>query len=97
MVYTRKELGKTVNHETLETALRKAAKEIGLKERKEKDVSEIGECTCTTFHFKKFPFQAIEITTYNHGCPTDFFRVYAEGIASKKTVEIFIKRVHDYL
>ncbi|MCH8325827.1 MAG: hypothetical protein IIB83_04595 [Bacteroidetes bacterium] len=97
MVYLREELGKTVSHKVLEAALIKAAEETGLKKRDNGDVSEIGECTCTTFHFKKFPFQDIEIATYNHGCPTDFFRVYSEGIASKKIVERYIERVHDCL
>ena len=97
MVSLREELGKTVSHKVLEAALIKAADETGLKKMGDPDVSERGECTCTTFHFKRFPFQAIEVTTYDHGHPTDFFRVYTDGITSKKTVERYIERVHNYL
>ena len=97
MISIREELGKKVDHKTLEAAIKKAAKETGLTMKDKPDVSENGECTCTKFHFRRFFLPAIEVVTYNHGGPIDFFRIYADGITSKKTVEAYVERVHNYL
>ena len=88
-----------VDRETLETALREAAKEIGLEIRDE-NIPTNNKCISTKFYLRGRFFSSMQVTTYDHGRPIDFFRVntgHPFGRASKKTVERYIERVHNYL
>lgn len=98
MTYVKEPLKEPVSYQTLEGALKKAAEETGLKI--ESDVNPGKECNITTFYLKGPIFKSMEIHVYNHGKPIDFFSVYAgppSGRASKRKVNAYVGRVHDYL
>ena len=98
MTYIKEKLDEPVNYKTLEAALIKAAEETGLKI--DNDMNPEKGCNTTTFYLKGLVRMSMEIHVYDHGKPIDFFSVYAGppfGRASKRKVNIYIKRVHNYL
>ncbi len=98
-------IGKTVDYKTLETALLKAAKDIGLKAYvKDKfnksyklgSVKEVQEYNSTNLFLKGKLFNVMQVSIYGKK-PTDYFFVEEKGFASEKRVQEYLSAVSQYL
>ena len=101
---TKVNIGKTVNYETLETALVKAAKDVGwkaqVKDEFEKiyklgSVKEVQVYDATNFFLRGKLFNAMQVRIYGKK-PTDYFFVRM-GFASEKRVQEYLNAVSQYL
>ena len=98
------DIGKTINYETLETALVKAAEEVGWKARFEDQfsknyklgsVKEIQNYDATQVFLKGRLFTAMQVRIYGKK-PTDNFYVWAgfpHGVASEKSIQNYLSAV----
>ena len=99
MIDRTEKLDKPVSADTLETAIREAAKEEELEIDGQK-MPEKNGCTQTNFYLKKRFRPTIEVKTYDRGNPLGFYCVHADnffGFSPKNTVEKYISKVHNYL
>ncbi len=97
-------IGKTVDYKTLETAIVKAAEEVGWKARFEDQfnknyklgsVEEVQDYDATQVFLKGRLFNAMQIRIYGKG-PTDSFYVwtsYSHGVASERRVQEYLSAV----
>ena len=101
---TKVNLRKTVNYDTLETALVKAAKDVGwkaqVKDEFEKvynlgSVKEAQVYDSTRFFLRGKLFNAMQVIIFNKE-PRDYFFVY-RGFASEKRVQEYLSAVSKYL
>jgi len=100
----RVDIGKRVDYKTLETALIKAAEEVGWKARVQDrfkrnyrlgSVQETQDYCHTTVHLRGMLFPAIQVMIYSKK-PTDCFYIWAGipfGIASERRIQEYLSAV----